>query len=312
MRLLITGVSGYAGMITLPLLFADQDVERIIGLDVKPPALEHEKLSFVEGDVRDPGIAEHFADVDTVLHLAFVVTEIKDKSAIHSINVDGSKTVLEAVAKSKITQLVVASSVAAYGSHPDNPDPITETSPLRGNSNSYYSHTKVLVEQMLDAFEMDHEGVTVTRLRPSVFCGRNTNNFFLDFLRVRFLAYPRENREGIPVVHEDDVARAFHLALKQKTAGAFNITAGNLGIDEMAKVLGIPALGAPYPVLKQLLNVGYSLGVSPCSAHWLELGRYPLRLSNDKAREVLGWQPEHAPLEAFKEMVDTRRKSDRG
>ena len=57
MKLLITGVSGYGGTITLPLLLEDPDIEHIIGIDIKPPSVTHAKLTFVEGDVRNRCLA---------------------------------------------------------------------------------------------------------------------------------------------------------------------------------------------------------------------------------------------------------------
>lgn len=304
MKILITGVSGYAGTVLLPLLLRDAEVESVAGLDVKDPGVEDGKFSFVEADIRDKGIAEHFRGVDVVVHLAFIVSEIKDKKKIYDINVNGTKNVLEAVSRGGVRKLVVASSLSAYGSHPDMPDVVTEDTPLRGNRKSYYSHSKLLVERMLDGFEKENEGVIVTRLRPSIFCGPSANNFFRDVVRYRLLIFPKGNLDGLPVVHEDDVAEAFYLAVKKDAPGAFNIAAGDLKIKHMCSVLKIPAVGIPVFILKPAADILFSVGVFPFSSHWVELGRYPFRVSCGKAERELGWRATKTPAEAFREMVD--------
>ena len=56
------------------------------------------------------------------------------------VNLDGSRNVFEAaVATPASKRLVYASSVAAYGFHKDNPQPLTEDVPARGTDAHYYS-----------------------------------------------------------------------------------------------------------------------------------------------------------------------------
>jgi UDP-glucose 4-epimerase len=304
MKILITGISGYAGGRLLPLLLKDGDIESVVGLDVKAPGIEHEKLSFFKADVRSPEIAAYFKGVDVVVHLAFIVAEIKDKKLIYDINVNGTRNVLKAAGAAGVRKFVAASSVSAYGSHPDTPKVITEESPLRGNRQSYYAHTKLLAEKALDEFEKEHGRVIVTRLRPSIFCGAAGDTFFRETTKYKVLFYIRENSAGLPVVHEDDVAEAFYLAVKKDAPGAFNISAGNLSAREMSGILKIPAVGIPYAIIKPVVDIGYTLGVSSFSSHWVVIGRYPFEVSCEKAKKVLGWAPKHTPAEAYSEMVN--------
>ena len=46
-------------------------------------------------------------------------------------------------------RLVYTSSVAAYGFHRDNPQPLTEDVPARGSDSHYYSAQKAEVEALL-------------------------------------------------------------------------------------------------------------------------------------------------------------------
>ena len=65
------------------------------------------------------------------------------------MNLDGSRNVFEATASAGVKRLVYASSVAAYGFHRDNPQPLTEDVPARGTAAHYYSAQKAEVEELL-------------------------------------------------------------------------------------------------------------------------------------------------------------------
>ena len=49
-----------------------------------------------------------------------------------------------------VGRLVYTSSVAAYGFHRDNPQPLTEEVPARGSDSHYYSAQKAEVEALLE------------------------------------------------------------------------------------------------------------------------------------------------------------------
>ena len=305
MRLLITGISGYVARVALPFLLADDAVDSITGLDVKPLETSHPKLKFITGDIRSFPLRELLRDIDVVLHLAFIVTEIKDKKTIHDINVNGTARLLEAMKGTGVKKLVAASSITAYGSHPDHPGLITEDTPLRGNKESYYSASKLEMERLLDILEKENPEMIVTRLRPSILCGAGTDNFFLWILQQKLVLFPMENPDGLPVVYDRDVGRAFHLAVKIDAPGAFNITGGNLTVTAMCGILRKPSIALPWRILKPISDFGYLLGLSPMSSHWALLGRHPFNASNEKAKRVLGWTPEKSPEESFIEMVET-------
>ena len=64
-----------------------------------------------------------------MVHMAFIVDEIKDKNKTHDINIKGSQQVFQAGAAAGVKKIVYTSSIAAYGSHADNPLGITEEMP---------------------------------------------------------------------------------------------------------------------------------------------------------------------------------------
>ena len=133
-RLIITGVSGYIGSKLVSRLNEMGDVHEIIGIDKAEPKACLSKLTFYRKDIRDPLeqiLIDH--NVDTVVHLAYVVSPIHSKSLMEDININGTKNVLSACASAGVNQILYTSSATAYGFYPDNDVPLTEDSPLRGN-----------------------------------------------------------------------------------------------------------------------------------------------------------------------------------
>jgi hypothetical protein len=173
---LVTGASGLIGSRVVSQLARERgSVETIVAMDVREPPAD-EKISGVEyhvGDVRDPTLAKELLThaVDTVVHLAAVVTPGPNstRELEYSIDVLGTRNVLECSLEAGVRQLVYTSSGAAYGYHADNPRPLRETDALRGNEEFAYSHHKRLVEEMLARAREQHPELTqliFRRLHP--------------------------------------------------------------------------------------------------------------------------------------------------
>src|SRR5205814_252371 len=75
MRYLITGGSGYIGSRLVELLAAREDTERIVILDVRPPAVSWPKCAYVEMDIRDRRLHSllEAEEPNAIVHLAFVL-----------------------------------------------------------------------------------------------------------------------------------------------------------------------------------------------------------------------------------------------
>ena len=304
MKIGITGGSGYFGTLLARLCLDDARVESVVCIDVREPSLVDDRLGFIRCDIRDRALARALAGCDTVVHFAFVVEEIRDKKLIYDINVGGTRNLLEACAGAGPRKLVAASSIAAYGSVAGR-GTIGEDSPLRGGRDSYYADTKKIVEGMLDEFEARHPWIVVTRLRPSICCGRNVNNFLRNYVTSPVIVCVRGNTGGLPLVHEDDLARAFFTVIVEDHPGAYNIDAGLLSGGDIARILGKRTVALPWRLAGLLADLGFRLGLSNFSSHWVALARHPLYIDTRKAADELGWRPTRSPEEAFRELVES-------
>lgn len=176
-HILITGVSGYFGQKLIKLLETKTEVTRITGIDIKPPAFNSPKLEFIKSDVRD-NLEEVFRgrNIDCVIHTAYILPPIHDISLMEDININGTKNVLNAAAAYGVKQILDCSSSTAYGFHSDNPELLTEESPLRGNDDFTYAKNKKEIEAWIRGFEKDHPGILFTTVRPCFVVGPGFTN----------------------------------------------------------------------------------------------------------------------------------------
>ncbi|MFI5243715.1 MAG: NAD-dependent epimerase/dehydratase family protein, partial [Gemmatimonadales bacterium] len=140
-RVLVTGASGYIGSLLVAELsraLAAGRIGALVATDIRPSAssvfgLPSPVALFVQHDIRDNGLAVLLRRhaVDCVIHLASIVTPSKGSTREfeYSVDVGGTRRVLDACIQAGVRRIVVTSSGAAYGYHADNPEWITENAP---------------------------------------------------------------------------------------------------------------------------------------------------------------------------------------
>src|SRR4051812_2678235 len=136
----VTGPTGELGRAFLRALDGEPRVERVIGMARRPYDTRHlSKTEYRQGDVLNlDAVNDLVAEADVLVHLAFIILGGRDET--RAINITGSRNVFRAAAHVK--RLVYTSSVAAYGFHTSNPQPLTEDVLPRGSERFYYSAQK--------------------------------------------------------------------------------------------------------------------------------------------------------------------------
>lgn len=294
MKIAVTGASGQLGTVVLRRLAADRAIKSIVALDLRPPMVASPKVQFVPCDVRDASIGAHFTGCHAVVHLAFVVTASMPRERMDSINVGGSRNVFENAVRQGVRHILYASSVAAYGVTEGHPDSIVEDAPRKNVRDFAYSSNKYEVEAFLDNFERAHPKTIVTRIRPVVLIGTHIEHQLGDALRRRLLV--EVSPTPPPIVWDEDVADAFHLALKKGIGGAFNISSDEpLSTAEMAGEVGFRVVKIPPAVALSAVKLAsflskLGMGKSIDSA-WVRASDVCMQFSTEKAKRVLGWNP---------------------
>ena len=323
MRVAITGITGQFGKALARRLEGEPAITEVVGVARRPfdPAAEgFRKLVYRPGDIRDASLRETFAGCDVVVHLAFVIGgKRSDQEQRREINIGGSRNVFATAAEAGARKIVYASSVAAYGASPDNPELIGEDYPTRGTPGVAYSEEKAEIEAVLDLFEKEHPQIVVTRFRVSTVAGPGMPDMIYEFLppgarRLPLFAswfprfFPNPIQGGrflIQVVHEDDVAEAFRLGIVNDAGGAFNIAGeGVLGARDVAEILRARTIPVPLFGAKQLMDLAHRLRISSVPGEWIDLIRYPSLMDTTRAKTVLGWQPRYTSDAALRATAD--------
>src|SRR6476661_4929150 len=119
-RVLITGGSGYFGSLLLRKALQAGHTCRVFDLadaSDRPPEVE-----FVQGDIRDPAaILRACQDVAVVHHNIAQVPLARDRKLFESVNVQGTKNLLDAARQAGARKVVYTSSSAVFGAPKVNP-----------------------------------------------------------------------------------------------------------------------------------------------------------------------------------------------
>jgi UDP-glucose 4-epimerase len=283
------------------------------------------KVSYRRGDVLDrTAVVELLADADVVVHLAFIIMGSAKES--RKVNLDGSRNVFEAAVAAGAKRLVYASSVAAYGFHADNPQPLTEGVPARGSTGHYYSAQKAEVEALLTQ-TLAGSATDPYVFRPCIVGGRDAPLLIdsLPYTQI-FDRLPRHVRallDGVPIlepvlpdpgvpfqlIHHDDVASAMRAGvLGRGTPGVYNLAgAGQLSVSQLAYELGWYSIPVPDLAVDTVAELIGRLGFLPAQAQWIAAFREPVIMDTAKARRELRWRPKYDALQTLRETIVNAR-----
>jgi len=163
-RVFITGASGFIGGRLVERLAADQQISiRALVRDFcHAGRLARFPVEIVRGDVTDGAAVERAVEgADIIFHCAY--GNSGDDAARRSVNVGGTRNILQAARTHKVRRIVHLSTILVYGRTPDGP--IDESAPRR-TSDSVYADSKLEAEKLVFEFGSCHE-LPVTVLQPA-------------------------------------------------------------------------------------------------------------------------------------------------
>lgn len=317
-RILITGGDGFLGRGLVAALARRPDTDAIAVVDVRevPPERRLPGVFYRVQDVRDPTLADtlHELAIDTVVHLASIVTPGRDSSRAfeYDVDVNGTRNVLAACVGQRVRHLIVSSSGAAYGYHAGNPAWLTESHPLRGNESFAYSHHKRLVEDMLAQWRMEHPELVQTVLRIGTILGERVDNQITALFEKPRLLAVKGSESPFVFVWDEDVAGAICHALEGAPAGCYNLAGdGALTIHQIAARLGKRTRDLPAGLLTAALAVGSSLGLTRYGPEQLDFLRYRPVLLNTALKNLFGYTPRKTSAQALDAFILARASQGR-
>ncbi len=307
-RALVTGGSGYFGSLLVQSLVDRGDDVRILDLDDADD--RPESVEFVRGDIRDARVTREAVDgVDVVYHNVAQVPLAKDEHLLRTVNVDGTRLLLDAAADAGVQKVVHTSSSAVFGVPERNPV-LPSDVPQPGEA---YGHAKLAAEwACLDAAT---RGQAVSIVRPRTILGHGRLGIFgILFDWIADGADPVVLGRGdnrYQFVHADDLAQACLREGALDGSMILNVGAGD--VQTMAGTLrtlcahagtGASVRALPATATAGAMRAGSRLGVLPFAPyHWLMYAR-SMWFDTEHVEERLGWLPERSTPEMFAESYD--------
>lgn len=306
MKLLVLGGAGYIGSHTAAELLDDgHEVIVADSLVTGHAQAIPKKATFYQGDIRDADFLDRLfqtnGKIDAVIHFAafsLVGESVVNPLKYYENNLYGTKVLLDAMIRNGVDKIVFSSTAATYG-EPEN-IPILESD--RTCPTNPYGETKLAMEKMISWSAKAH-GLHYVSLRYFNACGAHKSGDIGEahnpesHLIPLILQVPNGKREFISIfgtdystpdgtcirdyIHVTDLAKAHILAVKYLMNGGesdiFNLGNGvGYSVREVIETAR-KVTGHPIPAKEEPRRAGD-----------------PARLvaSGEKAKKILGWEPE--------------------
>ncbi|MDQ0352365.1 UDP-glucose 4-epimerase [Alkalibacillus filiformis] len=314
MNILITGAMGYIGsQLVKKMMQLNQERDtpwQIIATDIKEKADFNmdEHVHYIKMDVRSPQVLTvlmHY-EIDTVIHLATIVTPGKksNREFEYSVDVEGTQNILEASVDCGIERVVITSSGAAYGYHPDNAEWIKEDHPIRGNEEFAYSYHKRLVEEMLADYRRRYPQLEQVIFRIGTILGENVDNQITDLFKKKRLLGIKGSDSPFVFIWDQDVIACLIKAIESEKVGIYNVAGdGALTVDELANILDKKVIRIPVKLIRGALFALKRLRLTQYGEEQVNFLRYRPVLDNTKLKEDFGYKPTYTSEEVFREYV---------
>jgi dTDP-glucose 4,6-dehydratase len=313
-RILVTGGAGFISSAFIRHLLKATPYE-IVSLDALTYAgnLEnltdirsHERLSFVQGDIRDEALVRSVVEqVDVIVNAAaesHVEKSIREGAAeFVATNVEGTRVLLDAIREAPVERFILISSSEVYGTA--EADPMDEEHPL--NPRSPYAATKAGADRLAYAYRATYE-LPIVIVRPFNNYGPRQHpekvipRFVIQALEDRPLTVHGEGAASRDWLYVEDDAEAIEALIEAEldaVAGeVINLATGvDVSVSRVADLV-LAVLGKP-PALKEFVDerpgqVRRHVG------------------STEKAERLLGWRARTSLEEGLERTVAWYRDNE--
>jgi dihydroflavonol-4-reductase len=320
-RTLVTGATGFIGAHVTRLLVARGDEVRVtVRASSRLGGLEGLDVTPVTADILDRrSIRRAMRGVERVFHIAGVTDLNATRARMLSINVEGTRMVLEEALRAEVEHVVYTSSVVAVGPAPDG-KVADETTPWEAGRYAIpYLDAKHEAETA--ALRLTARGLPLVIVNPAHVLGagdpgRSSTTLVRRFLRRQIPGYVDGT---LNVVGVEDVARGHLLADERGRVGERYILGNrNFTMDrlfaDLGRLSGVepPAVKLPVAAALALASVGERIpGATTPTPVEVRAASLRWAVSNRKAKRELGWRP--SPHEdCLEETIAWYRARDRG
>lgn len=302
---LVTGGCGYFGSLLVRHLLDHGHDVRVFDL-VDDIDLD---VEVVIGDIRDEeAVRRAVHGVDVVYHNVAQVPLARDATLLETVNVNGTRVLLDASAAAGVTRVVHTSSSAVFGVPRSNPV-LSTTPPSPAET---YGRAKARAEEICAEYT---ERLDVSIVRPRTILGHGRLGIFgilFDWIADGadpFVLGRGDNRYQF--VHADDLADLCRRV--GDLPGSHVVNAGTDRFGTMYEALdtlchhagtGSRVRRLPLGPTTVAMRAAAALRIAPFAPyHWLMYGR-SMWFDVDHAMQVSGWRPRWSNDEMFQQSYD--------
>lgn len=311
-RVLITGIAGsFAGLVARRLETSD-DVELVVGVDVREPKHGLARTRFVRADIANPLVARRLRDdgIDTLVHASLVASpsEAGGRQRMKERNVISSMQLLAACHDlPELERVVLRSSTAVYGSDHRDPAAFREEDVPRDAPEHGYARDVADVEGYVRALEQRRGDLDVTILRFANIVGPSIDGAFRSLLGLPLVPSIAGYDPRLQFVHEDDAVELVERVVTGAHPGTFNVAGdGILYLSQCVRLARRARLPVPQPLVDTamaLVRRASGVDVASDQLRFLRFGRV---VDTTRLVAELGHPLRHDSRSAFAALVASR------
>jgi nucleoside-diphosphate-sugar epimerase len=296
--ILVTGATGFIGQRLTRLLMKNGYKVRVLCRDRKRGEDMFPKADIFRADLSKPETLNGVTDgIETVIHLAGLVSYSKSREEIFAANVDTTRNLLEQ--SGKVKKFIFSSSVAVYGKVSGMADENYPTIPMNP-----YGESKLECEKLIAK-----SGIPYVMLRIAPIYGMGSPSWKKN-LKLMEKGFPIPKTKNLThVVHISDVLQALERSIKMGE-GIYNIADRNPipfmdFVEIIMRGLGKEPKRMPMLLVKaaaRAKGMGSYLNVLTINRNYLIV----------RAEDELGYRPKTNLQEEVKRMVEWYRLSGSG
>ncbi len=303
MKAFVTGGSGFVGRhIVRKLLQRGYEVSVLARSAQSAEILAAAGADVVPGDVTNSeSMREAMQWCDVVFHVAaYVETGEPDPDMMETINVGGTRRVLNLAHELAVPKIIYTSTTAVFGD--TKGEMVDESYQFGGLLQTEHARTKWLAHYKI-AVPLIEKGAPIIVVMPGGIYGPGGRGLITDMMRIFYRGYPAVAGTDtvLTFAHVEDIAEGHILAAEQGAIGETYILSGPavpLGdmLDFWTYLTGIkaPQVRLPAAAVRRFSSplsvIGRATGLySAFSREGAEVAGATFISRSDKAREKLGW-----------------------
>lgn len=306
-NVLITGVASTVGRHLAMHLMNDDRVGVVIGTSAGDPPhffnnFDKERFRFVRADIlRSRQLRNLFgsrefqdADINTVVHLAFISSPTYRGERVHRFNVEGTKNLLDKCIEHGIEKFVFKSSDVVYKLDASTPMFLDENADLNHDPGADQWVKDRVAAEMICRAKMDTPGMDIVILRFSNIIGRNVNAQLNSYFDGHLIFKAMGFNPMVNLIHMKDVIQAILLSVfKETSSNIFNIAGNDTAtISTFAELNDRRCISLPETFMPLVNFWMRKLGLTD---YYYSVDRermkYSCLLDTTNARQLLGFEP---------------------